>query len=148
MTKFEEKVLQTPCKLNEKELNNRILAFQNTTFVMDDLRKDKIEHYKSEMRVVNIDKIKDRIYEIKYECRDINGEGYFQGLVGIINPTQYGIKFVKVYQKFTEMGERTKKIKNLMFYEGKGSLKTLAGEWHFLGYDDSECYSGTWKMVS
>jgi|688.fasta_scaffold204542_2 hypothetical protein len=33
---------------------------------MDDIRKDKIEHYKCEMRIVNMEKIKDRIYLAKY----------------------------------------------------------------------------------
>jgi hypothetical protein len=84
---------------------------------------------------------------VKYECRDINGESHLQGLVGIISQNQYGVKFVKVYRKFTEMGERTKKIKNLMFYEGKGTLKELNGEWHFIGYEDTESHSGSWKMT-
>lgn len=79
------------------------------------------------MKIVNIEKVKDRIYEVKYECQDINGESSLQGLVGIISKNQFGVKLVKVYKKFTQMGERTKKIKNLMFYEGKGSLKELNG---------------------
>lgn len=62
-----------PYKPREVDLNNKILAFQNTNFKMDDLRKDKIEHYKCDMKIVNIEKLKDRIYEIKYECQDING---------------------------------------------------------------------------
>lgn len=79
------------------------------------------------MRIVNIEKAKERIYEVKYECQDINGESHLQGLVGIYSQNQFGVKLVKVYRKFTEMGERTKKIKNLMFYEGKGTLKELNG---------------------
>jgi hypothetical protein len=55
-----------PYKPREIDLNNKILAFQNTNFKMDDLRKDKIEHYKCQMKIVNIEKVKDRIYEIKY----------------------------------------------------------------------------------
>jgi hypothetical protein len=44
---------------------------------------------------------------------------------------------VKVYKKFTEMGTKTKKIKNLMFYEGRGSIKSIKGKWHFIGYEDT-----------
>lgn len=33
--------------MKEPDFNLRKLTFQNTTFKMDDLRKDKIEHYKS-----------------------------------------------------------------------------------------------------
>jgi hypothetical protein len=75
------------------------------------------------MRIVNLQKVRDRIYEVKYECRDINGEGSLQGLVAVTSQNQYAVKLVKIYKKFTEMGTRTKKMKNLMFYEGRGSLK-------------------------
>lgn len=148
MTIFEEKLMQNPCKLKEKDINNRILAFQNSNFKIDDLRKDKIEHFKTEVRLVNLQKVKDNLYEVKFECRDINGEGYFQGLAAVLTQHHYAVKFIKIYSKFTEMGERTKKIKSLMFYEGKGTLKQITGHWHFLGYEDTESHSGTWTMIS
>lgn len=116
MTTFEEKVLQTPCKLKDKVLKERILAFQNSNFKIDDLRRDKIEHYKTEVRLVNLQNVKDNLYEVKFDCRDINGEGYFQGLVAVLTQHHFAVKFIKIYKKFTEMGERTKKIKSLMFY--------------------------------
>lgn len=101
MSTFEQKILAIPCKIKEAELTKKIQAFQNTTFKMDDIRKDKFQHYKCDMRIVNLEKVKDRIYEIKYECKDINGESHLQGLIGIISQNQFGLKLVKVYRKFT-----------------------------------------------
>lgn len=66
MQKFEQKILEIPCKLKQADLTNKMHEFQNTAFKMDDIRKDKIEHYKCEMRIVNMEKIKDRIYLAKY----------------------------------------------------------------------------------
>lgn len=148
MTAFEEKILLTPCRLKEKELTSRALAFQNSSFKIDDLRRDKIEHFKTEVRLVNLQRVRENLYEAKFDCRDINGEGYFQGLVAVLTQHHFAVKFIKIYSRFTEMGERTKKVKSLMFYEGKGTLKQISGEWHFLGYEDTESHSGTWTMIS
>lgn len=70
---------------------------------------DPLLNFKTDMTLSKIQKVKDRIYQIKYECKDINGTSSCQGLVALLNTKEISLKFIKIYSKYTHMGEKVKK---------------------------------------
>jgi len=63
--------------------------------------KDPLMNFKTEMTLKRIEKIKDRLYEVKYEGKDIHGSSNFQGLIALSTTKEISFKFIKIYSKLT-----------------------------------------------
>lgn len=119
-------------------------AFMKKSYTIVIDVNDKAEKFYCQLKVLDLKKINDYKYSIKFSGSDTVGTSKMEGVL-VFKGTGIGLKLSKVYDDRTK-AEQTGKY-DILLYEGEGDVEKVEGTWAFYGFETSTEYAGKWKML-